>query len=127
RSRIRAPRREAAAPADLSPRPPRRAGDRPDPAASLAAGNARRFPLRKRDRARRRARSPARSVLVRVYVRGDGVFRLALPEAPGDVVLGAPVGGGGEDLLGRVVLDELAEALALLACRDREERGHVGD
>src|SRR5919197_5771303 len=50
-----------------------------------------------------------------------------LAEAAGDVVLGAAIGRRGEDLLGRVVLDELAEPLALGAARDREERRHVGD
>src|SRR5436853_2779599 len=48
-------------------------------------------------------------------------------EAPRDVVLGPRVGRGGEDLLRRVVLDQLAEALTLVAARDREERGHVRD
>src|SRR5437868_214873 len=48
-------------------------------------------------------------------------------EAAGHVILGPPVGGCGEDLRGRVVLDQLAEPLSLVAARDGEERGHVGD
>src|SRR5207249_8740880 len=55
-----------------------------------------------------------------------GAVPARLAEAAGDVVLRPLVGRSGEDLLGLVVLDELAPALALLAARDREEGGHVG-
>ena len=48
-------------------------------------------------------------------------------EPPGDVALGALVGGLGEDLLGRVVLDEDAVAAAVLLDLEAEERGHLGD
>ena len=49
------------------------------------------------------------------------------PKRPGDVALGALVGGLGEDLLGRVVLDEDPVAAAVVLDLEAEERGHLGD